>query len=117
MLDITIPVSTVLVLIWLHFIGDVVLQSKGLNYFKNKDISYLVHHSTLATIPFIWFGLKFVCIVWCTHIVIDYCISYMLTLNRGKSSYSLVVTGGFDQALHLSAIFITYILVFTLLVV
>jgi len=95
-----------LLLIWLHFIGDFIMQSDETALKKSEDNFILFLHSLLYGVFFIPFGYPYFIINIIAHFCIDYCTS---RINKGlyNNRHWFFVCIGFDQALHLSVLFLT----------
>jgi hypothetical protein len=99
----------VVVLVWIHFIGDFVLQSDKMAINKSKSNRWLLAHVFTYSLPFALFGWKFVVLTFCFHCVTDYFTSrgtsYLWTHEKRHWFFVLI---GFDQAIHLTTLFLTY---------
>lgn len=100
----------ILVIIWLHFFGDFILQSDRLAINKSKNNLILLEHVTLYSLPFLYFGIEYAIINAALHFVIDWCTSRTTSYFWQRDlRHWFFVTIGFDQALHLTCLITTYI--------
>lgn len=93
----------ILVLIWLHFVGDFLLQNDKIAKLKSSSLKWLAIHSYLYAVPFLFFGLKIAAVIGSMHGVVDFATSKLTkkyAQNESKRMFFTVI--GFDQALHLS---------------
>ena len=67
-----IGMSDIIMLFWLHFIGDFVLQSKYMALNKSKRITPLLLHCIVYSLPFLWFGWIFAFWACLLHFPVDY---------------------------------------------
>lgn len=104
----------ILIIVWLHFVADFIMQSDRIA--KNKSTSNVVlyQHVVLYCIPFsIVFGIKFAAVNAALHFIIDWGTSRASSfLWANKKVHWFFVVIGFDQALHMSCLFITYLYFF-----
>jgi len=114
-----------LIIIWAHFIGDFVFQNDRMAINKSKSNSWLAIHCLVYTyilmlfcniplgIPGTWTLTYWALINGAVHFAIDYCTSrgtsYLWQKNERHWFFTLI---GFDQALHMTVLFITYKLMF-----
>ena len=95
-------------LIWIHFISDFILQFDKMAINKSRSIKYLILHCFLYTIPFLIFGWKFAVLNGCLHFLVDLIASKLTTyLYTIKKRHWFFVTIGFDQAVHLTCLFLS----------
>lgn len=98
-----------IILIWIHFIADFLLQSDKIALNKSSSNIALTKHVALYSICFLPFGYKFVIITWMAHWLTDYISSRVCKNLYGKGErHWFFVVIGLDQALHLTALFLTY---------
>ncbi len=101
--------TTLLTIIWLHFIADFILQSSYMAMNKSKNIFVLLYHCSVYTIPFLIFGYKYALINGCLHFLIDIWTSKTTSyLYSIKKIHWFFVVIGLDQALHMTFLFLTY---------
>lgn len=105
-----IDLHIVLALVWLHFLADFVLQSDEVARGKSTSNKILLHHVCLYSIPFVFFGIVFALVNGVLHFVTDWYTSRVSSCfwkQEKRHAFFLVV--GFDQAVHMSCLFLTYI--------
>ncbi len=98
-----------LALVWLHFLGDFLLQSDKMALSKSSSMRWLGIHVAVYSAVFIPFGLKFVLANYVLHFITD-AISSRLTSRlwkQDKRHWFFVVIGA-DQAIHMSCLLLTY---------
>jgi hypothetical protein len=100
----------VLAIIWLHFFADFMLQSDSVAVNKGKNVFYLMYHCCIYMIPFgALFGIKFALINGLAHFLVDLCSSQLTTkFHKSGNRSAFFNTIGFDQAIHLTILFLTY---------
>lgn len=101
----------IMLIVWLHFVADFFLQSEKMALNKSKKIKYLLQHCFVYSLPFLVFGLTFSIMTFCLHFLIDFitskCTNYFW--NKEQVHWFFVVIG-FDQAIHYTLLFLTYLL-------
>ena len=98
-----------LLIIWIHFIVDFALQSDKMAKLKSSSNYWLGVHILIYTLPWIFFGWWFALINGAAHFMTDYYTSRLTKklYAKGETHWFFVVIG-FDQAVHLSTLVITY---------
>ena len=95
-------------IIWVHFLSDFILQSNKMAMNKSKDVNYLIFHCIVYSIPLFIFGWEFAIFNSILHFFVDYITSkitsYFWIINQ---RHWFFVTIGFDQALHLTCLFLS----------
>jgi len=98
-------VELILILIWVHFFADFILQSDYIAINKSKSVVVLAIHCMLYAVCFIPFGLDFALATGLAHFLVDFFTSRLSAkLYQMDERHSVFVTIGFDQAIHLSAL-------------
>lgn len=94
--------------IWLHFIGDFVMQTDGMAQNKSSSNRALTIHILVYSIPLCVLGLKFAAVNAAIHWCVDYVTSRLTKdlWKRGKVHNFFVVIGC-DQAIHLTILALT----------
>lgn len=117
-MKISVSLTVILLLIWLHFIADFVLQSDVMAKAKSSDDTVLIKHVVIYSATFIPFALwafgvadaaAFITMNYAGHFVTDYFTSRATTKLwiAGKRHWFFVVIG-LDQAVHMTTLFATY---------
>jgi phage-related holin len=109
-------------LVFLHFIGDFMLQSDKDAKCKSTSFKCLISHTTTYTIPFLignfFYPVElvaaFVVITFIAHTITDYFTSKLNSrLWKSGNMHNYFVALGFDQALHYIQLFVTFYLLFS----
>jgi membrane-bound metal-dependent hydrolase YbcI (DUF457 family) len=99
----------VLSLVWIHFVADFLLQTDKMATNKSKSNKWLGIHCLVYSTPFLVFGWRFALVTLCLHLVTDYFTSrgtsYLWKREMRHWFFSLI---GFDQAIHLTTLILTY---------
>ena len=97
-----------ILIIWIHFIADFILQSDKIAINKSKNIKYLFYHCFVYSIPMLLFGWKFAIINGVAHFLVDFITSkitfYLWNINQRHWFFTTI---GLDQAIHITCLFIT----------
>lgn len=97
-----------LILIWLHFLSDFVLQSDKMALNKSSDFKYLSLHCLVYSLPFVLISWKFAFVNGVLHLIVDFFSSkYTAYLWREEKTHWFFAVIGFDQSIHLSCLIIT----------
>lgn len=93
----------ILILIWMHFLGDFLFQSDNMALNKSKSFQWLGIHSLVYALFFWWTGIIFAIIVGVTHFIVDGITSRVTGLlwEKGERHWFFTLIG-LDQAIHLS---------------
>lgn len=96
-------------LIWAHFFADFIFQTDKMALNKSKSNWWLMFHVTVYSACFIGIGVKFAAVNYVLHFCTDWVSSRMTSSlwKQGKRHWFFVVIGA-DQALHMTALFLTY---------
>ena len=101
-------INDCILIIWIHFIADFVLQSNKVAINKSKDIKCLVWHCFIYFVAMLVFGPTFALINAILHFITDYVTSkitsYLWITNQRRWFF---ITIGLDQAIHITCLFIT----------
>ena len=106
----------IIILLFLHFVGDFIFQSDKIAINKSESIKLLTLHCyvymSLFYFCFTWSkmfynGTIFLLLIFISHFIIDFITSRITKkfFNEGKR-YKFFITIGFDQFLHLSILLI-----------
>ena len=98
-----------IILIWLHFIADFILQTDKMAINKSSSNRWLGLHVSVYTVPFFWFGWRFALVNGAAHFVTDWLTSrgtsYLWKKEERHWFFALI---GLDQAIHMTTLFLTY---------
>jgi hypothetical protein len=104
-----ITLNVIFLIVWLHFIGDFVLQSTKMAKNKWNSLYWLGIHCCVYGIPFLYFGVRFALITIGFHFIVDFLTSKATHhLWEKKELHWFFVVIGWDQALHFSCLFLTW---------
>jgi Protein of unknown function (DUF3307) len=102
-------VSSVVALVWVHFIADFLLQSDAMATRKSKSSKWLAIHVAIYSACLLPFGPWFAIINAALHFATDYITSRATSrLWAAQERHWFFVVIGLDQALHLTALLVTY---------
>ena len=102
-------VSDILIIVWGHFLVDFFFQSDSMATNKSKSMFWLSIHSICYTIMWVWFGLGFAIINGLAHWLVDFFSSRATSaLWKKEQRHWFFVVIGFDQAIHLTILVLTY---------
>jgi hypothetical protein len=103
--------SDVLILVlWLHFITDFVLQNDKMAINKSSSNGWLFIHSVIYSSPFFLFDVKFALSNFLLHFMVDFYSSRLTTkLYLKNKRHWFFVAIGFDQVVHISCLILTMV--------
>ena len=100
-----------LVIVWLHFVSDFILQTHEMAINKSKSNVWLTKHIVAYTVPFvIVFGTTYAIINGVLHWMTDWCSSRTNSYFWAKGdTHNFFVSVGADQAVHMTTMILTFI--------
>jgi len=101
----------ILLIIWIHFIADFILQNDKMAINKSSNNKWLFIHSFVYSIPFliVGFSLNYVLFNGIFHFIVDWFTSRGTTkLWKENKRHWFFVLIGFDQMLHLTILIVSY---------
>jgi hypothetical protein len=97
-----------LIVVWLHFLADFLLQTDKMALNKSKSIKWLSIHCSVYVLPFLWFGWKYALanglMHWATDFVTSRLTSKAWASGKRKIFFQII---GADQAIHLTCLLLT----------
>lgn len=104
-----------LCLVWLHFVADFILQTDKMALNKSKSNRWLLAHSVTYSLPMLFFvGPLYAVVNGAAHIVVDWCTSRVNSkLWQANERHWFFTMIGFDQAIHLTTLAVTYTVLMT----
>ncbi len=117
----SINIWDVLIILFVHWVGDFVIQTDQQAKDKSSKMSALLSHTFTYSIMFFWVAvplalyytepkwLLFMPITFIAHTITDYYTSRVnKQLYEAGKSHEFFVSIGFDQLLHFAQLLITY---------
>ena len=106
-------ITTLLILIWMHFIADFILQSNWMAQNKSKHNIPLLIHIGVYSLPFLYFSWEYALINGVAHLITDWFSSRATSkLWAEKKVHWFFVVVGLDQAIHMTTLILTYVWLF-----
>lgn len=106
--------STIILIVWLHYFADFLLQLRILAENKSSGYKFLSIHVAIYTLVFMLvFGPVYALLNGALHFVVDFVSSRCTTyFYKQKDWYKFFGVVGADQALHFTCLFGTYVWLF-----
>lgn len=106
-----ISLHIILLIIWIHFVADFIFQSNYTAINKSKDNYVLLYHVIIYGVLFIPISFQYAVVNSMLHFIVDYITSRVTSiLYRHDERHWFFVVIGLDQALHLTCLFVTYVI-------
>jgi uncharacterized protein DUF3307 len=100
--------NILILLVWMHFVCDFILQNDKMALNKGKSNKWLTIHIAAYSTPFLIFGWRFTLANAVAHWCTDYVSSRITTkLWLAEKRHWFFVIIGADQALHMTVLVIT----------
>jgi len=100
--------TDIIILIWLHFLCDFVIQTDKIAKAKSSSNRALTIHCILYTLPFFYFGWLYAVINFVAHFITDFLSSRLAGYYyRNGERHKFFIVIGFDQAIHLTTLILT----------
>lgn len=101
--------TTLLTIVWLHFLADFILQTDEMAKGKSHSFKWLGLHALTYSLPFFFFGWKYAVLNGLLHGLVDFFTSRINSYlwKKGKIHWFFVGIGA-DQAIHASCLFLSY---------
>jgi uncharacterized membrane protein YesL len=99
----------IILIFWIHWIGDFVLQTDYMALNKSKSNKALSLHCLVYSLPFLYFGPLFALFAGVFHFPIDYITSRITSkLYKKNKIHEFFVVIGLDQAVHMTILMIIF---------
>lgn len=100
--------KTIILLVWLHYLGDFILQTDKMALNKSSSYKWLSIHVLVYTIPLFILGWKFALVNGAAHFATDFVTSTFSSkaYAAGKRGLFFKIIGA-DQAAHVTVLFLT----------
>ena len=101
--------TSILALIWLHFIGDFILQSDAMATKKSTNSLWLGFHVLVYSLPLLLFGWQFALVNGAAHFITDFITSRLTSyLWKHEERHWFFTVIGLDQAIHMTTLLLTF---------
>ena len=100
--------TLVLLVVWLHFIGDFILQSDRMATSKSSSVKWLTIHIAVYALPLLLLGWQYAMINGALHWVTDFFSSKASRyFYQRKQNHWFFAVIGLDQAIHMTCLILT----------
>ena len=100
--------STIILIVWMHFFQDFVFQSDKMAKGKSTSMKWLSIHVAVYTLPFFIFGWRFALLNGAIHFVVDFFTSRLSSrMHKAGRIHDFFVVIGADQAIHITTLMLT----------
>ena len=107
-------ITDIILIIWMHFLADFILQSNWMAQNKSKANFPLFVHTVVYTGIFLLLDPIYAIVNGVAHFVTDWITSRWSKYYWGKGNvHNFFVVIGFDQAMHMTTLILTYIWILT----
>lgn len=108
-----IGLDVILLILFLHFVSDYVLQTSTMALNKSKSNYWLFLHSVVYTLPFLLIGVEYAVINGAFHFITDWVTSRVKSSYWDKENYRMFfAVNGADQFVHVATLFATYVFLY-----
>lgn len=106
-------ISTLILIFFLHWIADFILQSDWMARNKSSSNKALALHAAVYSIPFLIIGFWYAVVNGILHSLVDYFTSRESS-KRWQSGevHNFFVVVGLDQFIHMCTLVVTYYILF-----
>ena len=105
----TINLFDLFLILFLHWVADFILQTDWQAKNKSSNNVALLAHTSVYSVVWLAFGIKFTLITLVAHTITDYITSRITKrLWENKDVHNFFVVVGFDQLLHYTQLILTY---------
>jgi hypothetical protein len=100
--------TTILLIVWMHFVADFLFQTDQMAINKSKSNKWLTIHIVCYIAIFFVFGWKYAIVNAIGHWITDWCSSRLTSyLWKKEQRHWFFVVIGLDQAIHLTTLILT----------
>jgi len=104
-------ITDIILLVWMHFFGDFVCQINKMAMNKGSSLKWLTFHVFIYSLPLLWFGWQYALLNFVLHWITDFITSKVSGhFNKVGNQRLFFGTIGFDQAIHMTCLYVTYAL-------
>jgi len=105
----SIDINILMMIIWIHFVSDFILQSDKMAHTKSSSNLWLSIHIVVYSIPLIILGPLYALINGLAHWITDWFSSRATSwLYKRELNHWFFVVIGLDQAIHITTLVLTF---------